>query len=254
MTAAMLSSPMCLCISSSAYASASSAHAVRPRRPAVRVGERESVDLGRERTHALLVGHDLRGERHREQRPAVEGVVERHDRGTPRRLARDLHRVLDGLGAGVGEHRLLREVPGRERVQPFGELDVRLVRGDVEAGVRVQLELPLRGRDHLGRGVADVQDGDAGGQVDQPVAVDVLDDRAGGSRGHDRVDVGHALGDGGRAPREPLGRLRTGDLGDELALLRDVHACVLLVRRGQLRRRVSGRRRSVSGGARTKVR
>ena len=45
-------------------------------------------------------------------------------------VAGDLHGVLDGLGAGVGEERLLREIAGRERVQPLGELDRRLVPGD----------------------------------------------------------------------------------------------------------------------------
>ena len=68
-------------------------------------------------------------------------------------------------------------VAGRERVQPFGQLDVGLVRRDVEAGVGVELGLPLHRRDHLGRRVPDVQDRDPGREVDQPVPVDVLDDR-----------------------------------------------------------------------------
>ena len=48
--------------------------------PAVRIGERQAVDLGGERPHALLVGHHLGGERHRQQRASVERVVEGHDR------------------------------------------------------------------------------------------------------------------------------------------------------------------------------
>jgi hypothetical protein len=88
----------------------------------------------------------------------VERVIERDHRRPVRGFPRDLDRVLDRLGAGVGEHRLHRAVDRDERVEPFRELDVRLVRGHVEAAMRVQLELPLGRRDDLGRGVSDVQD------------------------------------------------------------------------------------------------
>src|SRR4029079_19198843 len=60
-------------------------------------------------------------------------------------------------------------------------------------------------------------------EVDQPVAVDVLDDRARRAGGHDRVDVRDAAGDRAVAPREPLARPWPRDLGDELPFLRDVH-------------------------------
>ena len=153
----------------------------------------------------------------------MERVVER-DHGRPsRRLAGDLHRVLHSLSPGVREHRPLVELPGRQRVQPLGELDVGLVRRHVEARVRVELQLLLRRRHHLGRRVADVQDRDARGEVDQPVAVDVLDDRARGPGRDDGMDVEHGLGDGGLPALEPLAGLRTGDLGEDLSLLRDVH-------------------------------
>ena len=160
-------------------------------------------------------------------------------------------------------------VDRRERVQPLGELDVRLVRGHVEARVRVEFRLTLDGRDHLGRGVADVQHGDAGREVDQPVAVDVFDDRARGPGGDDRVEVGNPGRDRGRASREPLSALRPRDLGDELAFLWDVHArkcdgsasearqCARLSRPGPVaictgcRIRLSGTRR---GGLRCAVR
>ena len=156
--------------------------------PAVRIGERQPVDLGGERPHALLVRHHLGGERHREQRASVERVVERDDRAAAGVIPGDLHGVLDGLGARVREHRLLRVLAGGERVQPLGELDVGLVRRDVEARVRVELGLTGDRRDDLGGRVADVQHGDAGGEVDQAVAVDVLDDRARCASGDDGVD------------------------------------------------------------------
>ncbi len=49
---------------------------------AVGVAERHAVDLGCERPESRLVRHRLGGERHREQRPAVERMVEHHHRLT----------------------------------------------------------------------------------------------------------------------------------------------------------------------------
>ena len=118
----------------------------------------------------------------------MERVVEGDDGRASGRLARDLDGVLDGLGAGVREHGLLRGIAGREVVQALGELDVGLVGRDVEAGVGVQLGLSLDRGDDLGRAVSDVQHGDAGREVDEAVPVDVLDDGAGGPRGDDRME------------------------------------------------------------------
>ena len=70
---------------------------------AVGIGVLGPVDLGREWAEPLLVGHHLAGERHAEQRAAVEPVVERDDRLAAGRGPRDLHRVLHGLGTGIDE-------------------------------------------------------------------------------------------------------------------------------------------------------
>ena len=88
--------------------------------PAVRVRRRRAVDLGRERPEALLVGLDLAGQRHRHQRAAVEAAVEGDDRRAAGRGAGDLDRVLDGLGAGVEEDRLLVGRRGRARARRAG--------------------------------------------------------------------------------------------------------------------------------------
>ena len=71
-------------------------------------------------------------------------------------FARDLDGVLDGLGAGVREDRLLREVAGRQRVEPLGELDVGLVRRDVEAACGYRAPAWPASPRRLGCGVADV--------------------------------------------------------------------------------------------------
>ena len=76
---------------------------------AVLVREGEPVDLGGKRTEAELVGPDLARHGHREQGPPVEGVLEDDDRLAPGGVAGDLDRVLERLGAAVGEHGLLGE-------------------------------------------------------------------------------------------------------------------------------------------------
>ena len=66
----------------------------------------------------------------------MEGVLEHDDGFPPGRDARDLHGVLEGLGAAVGEHGLLRERARRDAVELLGQGHVALVGRDREAGVR----------------------------------------------------------------------------------------------------------------------
>ena len=106
------------------------------------------------------------------------GVVEDDDGVAAGVPAGDLHGVLDGLGAGVEQRRALVVVAGGEPVERLAHLDVPLVRGHHEAGVGELGDLGLHPRDDLGGGVADVDDGDAGAEVDELVAVDVDEDAA----------------------------------------------------------------------------
>ena len=69
---------------------------------------------------------------------------------------------------------------------------------------------------------------DAGGEVDQAVPVDVLDDRARGAGRDDRVGGRDARRDRRLPTLAPLAGPRAGDLGDELALLGDVQLRLLL--------------------------
>ena len=52
----------------------------------------------------------LAGERHREKRAAMKGVLETDDGGTLRVRARDLDGILDGFGAGIEENRFFRKL------------------------------------------------------------------------------------------------------------------------------------------------
>src|SRR5690606_20518192 len=76
--------------------------------------------------------------------------------------------------------------------------------------------LALDGLDDLRVAVAGGGDRDPGVEVEEAVAVDVLDGAAGAAGGHEVVDPGHRrAGDGGVAG-DPLGGLRAGQLGRQV--------------------------------------
>ena len=149
-----------------------------PRRPARRSGRgtrtgRGPVDLGGEGPEAELVGADLARHGHREQSPSMEGVLEDDDRLATGRVPGDLDRVLERLGAAVGEQGLLGVRARRDGVQLLGQGDVAFVRSHAEARVRELLELGGGRPDDLGVRVAHVQGPDAAGEVEQDVSVHV---------------------------------------------------------------------------------
>ena len=110
------------------------------------------------------------------ERSAVERAEERDDALPLREVARQLDRRLGRLGSGVGEERPHVAVDRRDRRQLFREPHLRLV---VEVRPRHVDEL-LR---LIGDRLDDVRmrhagrvDRDAGGAVEEAIAVDVLDD------------------------------------------------------------------------------
>ena len=181
---------------------------------AVRVRRRRAVDLGGERPEALLVD-ELRGHRHRQVGAAVEGAVEDDDARPPGRGARDLDGVLDGFGARVDEQRLGLARARPERVQPPGDLDVRLVHPDHEALVQVVIDLLVHRADDGLRVVPEVLARDPAGEVEQLVAVGVPERRALGA-GDDEI--------GGRDPARHEALARLADGGRTLHLLGRHHA------------------------------
>jgi hypothetical protein len=103
----------------------------------------------------------------------VVAVVEDHHRLPLGRVAGDLDGVLDRLGARVEQRRPLLEAARGQLVELLADSHIGLVRGDHEAGVGELLDLPLHGLDDERGAVADIRDGDAGGEVDPLPAVDV---------------------------------------------------------------------------------
>ena len=184
----------------------SSAATCRPgrRMSPVLVREGKPVDLRGERSEPELVGPNLARHAHRQQRAPVEGVLEHDDGLAPGGVAGDLDRVFQGLGAAVGEQRLLRGAPRRDRVEFLGQGDVALVRGHAEAGVGEPLELGDGRPDDLGVGVAGVERTDPSGEVDEDVSVHVGDEGPPSARGVDRRRVADALGNGYGPPGPEL--------------------------------------------------
>ena len=186
---------------------------------AERVGQRGPVDLGCEGAETVLVGHRLGGQRHREVGTPVVGVVERHHRLFAGVTAGDLDGVLDGFGAGVEQRGAFLIAPRCEPVEGFGDRDVPLVGRDHETGVGEVRGLVADGRDDPGGGVTDRGDRDSGAEVDEPVAVDVLDDaterprRVHGHRG------AHAAGDRCVLAGDQLRGPGTRDGGGEMPTL-----------------------------------
>src|SRR5437899_2167181 len=176
---------------------------------------RHCAGHGGEDSGALL--RLARGQRQRALGPAVERAEEREEHLALRVALRDLDRGLVRLGAGVAEEHLLPMFARGDFAESLGEGRLDFV---VEVGPREMGELRCLARDRLDdfrMGVTDVEDRDPGREVDQDVAVDVFDDRAGGPFHDDwrRLRRGCNVA---MVPRDDLLRLRARgshfDVGD----------------------------------------
>ena len=148
---------------------------------AIGIRRRSAIHVGAQRPEALLVD-ELGGHRHREVRPAVERAVEDDDAGAPGRGARDLHRVLDRLRAGVEEQALRGRLARPELIEAPAHLDVRLVDPDHEALVQILVDLLVDRTDDSGRAVPEVLARDAAAEVEVLASFGVPDPCAPGPR------------------------------------------------------------------------
>ncbi|EUA68430.1 hypothetical protein I553_3601 [Mycobacterium xenopi 4042] len=110
--------------------------------------------------------------------------------------------------------------PGQP-VELLGDGDVVLVRGHHEAGVGELGDLRADGVHHPRGRVADRGDRDPRAEVDQPVAVDILDNPAAGARRVDRHDAADPAGHRGGSTLGQFQRGRARDFGEEVATLVD---------------------------------
>ena len=162
---------------------------------AVAVGIGHAVDFRGEGAVAELVGLDLAGQGHAQQRTTVKGVFEADDAGPLRRVAGHLDRVFHRFGAAVGKQGQLGEIAGGQAIQPFGQLYIGLVHGHMEAGMDELAGLVADGIHHLGVAVPNIVDADTAGEIDQFTAVDVHHHRSAGFPNEGRRGVEGPLGD-----------------------------------------------------------
>ena len=150
--------------------------------------ERGMEDARQEWTEPGVVLRLGRGERDGSVRPAMERPEECDDVRSARRPAGQLYRGLDDLRPAVakvgprpaaGDRRDLGEAPAQLRIDR--QVEVRRREVDELGG------LLLDRRDDLGMAVAGRVDRDAGREVEEEVAVDVLDRQALAADRHDRV-------------------------------------------------------------------
>ena len=154
---------------------------------AIGIRVRRVVHARHERPEAAPLDRLAGGQRQRAQRSAVKRAEERDDPLPLRVIARQLDRRLGRLGAGVGEERADVAVDRRDRGERLGQPDLRLV---VEVRPRhVDELLRLIGdRAHdVGMRDAGRVDRDAGGAIEEAVAVDVLDHRPFAAGDHERI-------------------------------------------------------------------
>ncbi len=112
----------------------------------------------------------------------MKAIVKNNDRGPPAGVTRNLDRVLYGLGATVKKDGLLREFAGDQFAEAFGQFDVGFVHYHAKAGMREFRSLLGDGREDFRARVANVHCANASGEVNIPVAINIFDHRALGSR------------------------------------------------------------------------
>ena len=175
----------------------------------VNVVQRDMVDeLGRHGREWLVLRR-LSGRRQRRDGPTVERPERGDEPGAPRPAllalpaARELHRALVRLGAGVREEDL---PPAEQVVQPFREQHLRL--GVVEVRhVGQHAGLRADGLDDLRVRVPDAHHGDAGDEVEVFVAVGVPEPAPGAAGERHGLPPVHGHVEGAFSLADPIERL-----------------------------------------------
>ena len=141
--------------------------------------------------------------REREQRAAVVAAFEADDAGPPGVRAASLTAFSTASAPLLASSVFLGNVAGRELVEQLAQADVRLVGGDQRRMWMQRTSAPApHGLDHRRRAVADGQHADAAGEVDERVAVDVVDERAVGALDDDLGGLAEPVRHRRRPPRQ----------------------------------------------------
>jgi hypothetical protein len=153
---------------------------------AIGIGVRHVRHAGHRRGEALLLRVLAGGERQRPHRASVESAEEADEARAPGDIARQLDRRLDRLGAGLAQEAHRRLAHGCDARQAFAEPDhllVPVVAGDMQELFGGALHRP----DDLRMRVAGAAHRDAGGEVEEAIAVDVPHFRPAAVRHHEGI-------------------------------------------------------------------
>ncbi len=162
-------------------------------RTSVTVGIGHAIDFRSEGPETQLVGFDLAGQRHGEQRSTVKAVFKANDGRPLRRVSSDFDRVFHRLRTAVGKEGHLGKIARGQSIQPFGKRHVGFIHGHVKTGVRELLRLILQGGHHLGMGMADIHDTNAACKVDEFPAIHVDQDGPSGFFDESRRHIERSL-------------------------------------------------------------
>ena len=161
---------------------------LRPTRAtAIDIGIADVRHARHERRETALLLRLGGGQRERAHGASVEGAQKGDHLLALGVIARQFQRALDRLRAGVAVVDLVRPGHGSDLRQPLGERHHALV---VKVGARHVdqfARLLLNGGDDLGMAVTGGGHGDAGGEIEEFVAVHVFDDDAAAALGDHRV-------------------------------------------------------------------
>src|SRR5580658_8381696 len=140
--------------------------------------KRNAVNIRQKGAKTLLVRVSLAGKRQPQHGAAMKSIFDRDNRGTTSESARDLHRVFYRFCSAVDQKSLFRKFARRELVQLLRHLHIAFVASHLKAEMEKGIELGTKGAKHARITVANVQAADATAQIDEAVAVYILENRA----------------------------------------------------------------------------
>ena len=104
----------------------------------------------------------------------MKGVLESEYGLATREAAGNLHSILNGLRAAVCEEGLFRKLAGRQVIQTFGKLYVRLVHRNMKTGVREAFGLLFHGFNNCVRARANIQTAKPASEINVSVPVNIF--------------------------------------------------------------------------------
>src|SRR5262249_14894385 len=153
------------------------------------------------------------GERHTHRGASVKSVLKAENRRALGVCTGNLDRVLDSFGPGIYKEGPLRKATGCQPVHRFRKLDVALVQRNLRANVHEAIRLSLNGGCDGHRPMTRIEAPDPAGQIDECIAIHVLDECSFGAGNKDGSSLVQPAGNHVLALPLKLSGTRTRDGG-----------------------------------------